>query len=108
MVFQRIHPQDRALAQQVIEGVSRSTDFEHEYRLVMPSGAIKHIHERAHALPDSSGNFEVVGAVTDITERKTTEDKIRRLVDANILGIFIWDVERASVAGANEAFLRML
>ena len=39
MVFQRIHPQDRALAQQVIEGVSRSTDFEHEYRLVMPSGA---------------------------------------------------------------------
>src|SRR5437660_1019253 len=34
MVFQRIHPHDRALAQQVIEGVSRSTDFEHEYRLV--------------------------------------------------------------------------
>ncbi len=77
MVFQRIHPHDRALAQQVIEGVSRSTDFEHEYRLVMPSGAIKHIHVRAHALPDSSGNIEVVGAVTDITERKTAEEKIR-------------------------------
>src|SRR5258707_10247353 len=73
MVFQRIHPHDRALAQQVIEGVSRSTDFEHEYRLVMPSGAIKHIHVKAHAVPDSSGNIEVVGAVTEITERKTTE-----------------------------------
>src|SRR5580698_4799894 len=36
MVLQRIHPDDRSLAQQVIEGVSRSTDFEHEYRLVMP------------------------------------------------------------------------
>ena len=82
MVFQSIHPQDRELAQQVIEGISRSTDFEHEYRLVMPSGTIKHIHVRAHALPDSSGNIEIIGAVTDITGRKTAEDKIRRVVEA--------------------------
>jgi formate hydrogenlyase transcriptional activator len=108
MVFQRIHPQDRAAVQQVIDRASRSTDFEHEYRLVIPSGAVKHIHVRAHALPDSSGNIEIVGAVTDITERKTNEDKIRRLVDANILGIFIADVEGACVVGANEAFLDML
>src|SRR6266853_833518 len=77
MVFERMHPQDRTLAQQVIEGVSASTDFEDEYRLVMPSGAVKHIHVRGLALPDSSGNLEVVGAVTDITERKTAEDRIR-------------------------------
>jgi PAS domain S-box-containing protein len=35
------------------------------------------------------------------------EGKIRRLVDANILGIFIWNFEGA-IVGANEAFLRML
>ena len=35
------------------------------------------------------------------------EGKIRRLVDANILGIFIWNLEDAIVE-ANEAFLRML
>jgi PAS domain S-box-containing protein len=35
------------------------------------------------------------------------EAKIRRLVDANILGIFIWNVGGAIVE-ANEAFLRML
>jgi PAS domain S-box-containing protein len=35
------------------------------------------------------------------------EAKIRRLVDANILGIFIWKFEGA-IVGANEAFLRML
>src|SRR5271170_3257303 len=107
MVFQRIHPHDRALAQQAIEGVSRSTDFEHEHRLIMPSGAIKHIHVRAHALPYSSGNHEMVGAVTNITERKTTEDKIRRLVDASILGVFIGDVE-GEIVEANQAFLQML
>src|SRR3954453_4642120 len=107
MVFQRIHPQDRALAQQVIEGVSSSTDFEHQYRLVMPSGAIKHIRVRAHALPDSSGNIEVIGAVTDITERETAEDNIRRLVDAGILGIFFANADGAIVE-ANQAFLQML
>jgi PAS domain S-box-containing protein len=35
------------------------------------------------------------------------EGKIRRLVDANILGIFIWNLEGA-IVGANEAFLHML
>ena len=35
------------------------------------------------------------------------EGKIRRLVDANILGIFIWNLEGAIVE-ANEAFLRMV
>jgi PAS domain S-box-containing protein len=78
MVLQRIHPQDRALAQQLIEDASKSgTDFEQEYRLVVPSGAIKHLHVRAHALPDSSGNIEFIGAVTDITERKAAEEALR-------------------------------
>jgi len=107
LVFQRIHPHDRALAQQVIEGVSGSSDFEHEYRLVMPSGTVKHIHVRGRALSGSSGNLEVVGAVSDITERKTSEDKIRRLVEAGILGIFIANVED-QIVEANQAFLQML
>ena len=40
----------------------------------------------------------------DLADR---EGKIRRLVDANILGIFIWDLEGAIVE-ANEGFLHML
>jgi formate hydrogenlyase transcriptional activator len=77
MLLQRTHPQDRAPVQQIIENVSRSgTDFEHEYRLVVPSGAIKHLHVRAHALHDSSGRVEFVGAVTDITERRAAEIKV--------------------------------
>jgi PAS domain S-box-containing protein len=38
---------------------------------------------------------------------KGLEAKIRRLVDANILGIVMWTVEGA-IVGANEAFLRMV
>jgi len=107
-VLQRIHPQDRALAQQVIERASQTgTDFEHEYRLLLPDGRVKHVHALAHVVQNASGNREFIGAVTDITERKTTEGKFRRLVDANILGIFIWNLE-GSIIEANEAFLRMV
>src|SRR4051794_6742784 len=107
MVFQRIHPNDRAHARQVIDAVSSSTDVEQEYRLVMPGGAIKHVHVRAHALPDSCGNIEVAGAVTDITARKTAEGKIQRLLDAGILGIYFANLE-GEIVEANQAFLQML
>jgi PAS domain S-box-containing protein len=94
LVLERIHPDDRARAQQVIDGVSSCPDFEHEYRLVMPTGAIKHIHVRGRALPDSSGNIEVIGAVTDITERKTAEEALRRSES------YLSEAQRLSLTGS--------
>ena len=78
-VVQRVHPYDRALVQQVIDRASQTgTDFEHEYRLLLADGRVKHVHAIAHALQDASGNREFIGAVSDITERKTTEEQLRR------------------------------
>src|SRR5260221_11257921 len=77
-VVQRVHPSDRALAQQVIDRVSQTgTDFEHEYRLLLADERVKHVHAIAHAVQGASGNREFIGAVTDITERKTAEEKIQ-------------------------------
>jgi PAS domain S-box-containing protein len=77
MLVQRLHPQDRAFFQQVIDRASQTaTDFEHEYRLLLADGRVKHVHAIAHVLEDGSGNREFIGAVTDITERKTAEEKI--------------------------------
>src|SRR5437764_13830302 len=45
-------------------------DFEHEYRLVMPDGAVKHVDVVAHALNDQSASIEFVGAVME--DRKST------------------------------------
>jgi formate hydrogenlyase transcriptional activator len=45
--------------------------------LLLPDGRVKHVHAIADVLEDASGNREFVGAVTDITERKTAEGKIR-------------------------------
>jgi PAS domain-containing protein len=40
-------------------------------------------------------------------ELEERETKIRRLVDANIVGIFIWNLE-GEITEANEAFLRIV
>jgi PAS domain S-box-containing protein len=78
LVAQRVHPEDRAVFQSAIErAFEGAPDFEHTYRLLLPGGRVKHVHALAHALQDASGNREFVGAVTDITERKTAEEALR-------------------------------
>jgi PAS domain S-box-containing protein len=107
-VGQRVHPEDRADFKLVIDRASAGApEFEHAYRLQLPDGRVKHVHALAHVLRDASGSREFVGAVTDVTERKTAEDKIRRLVEAGILGIFFANVE-GEIVEANQAFLQML
>ena len=49
-------------------------------------------------------SLALVQANRDLAER---EAKVRRLVDANIVGIFIWEME-GRVIEANDAFLRMI
>src|SRR6202021_3352072 len=78
VLVERLHPQDRAFFQRVIDRASQTaTDFENEYRLLLPDGRVKHVHAIAHALQDASGNREFIGAVTDVTERKTAEEALR-------------------------------
>jgi PAS domain S-box-containing protein len=106
-LVQRVHPEDRAEFKEVINrAFAGAPDFEHVYRLLLPDGRVKHVHAIGHVLQDKSGNREFVGAVTDITERKTTEGKIQRLVDAGILGIFIANLG-GEIVEANQAFLQM-
>jgi PAS domain S-box-containing protein len=78
MLLQCVHPDYVALAHRIIERASTGADFDEEFRLFVPSGAIKHIHVRAHSHSDDSGNVEFIGAVTDITHRKTAEEKARQ------------------------------
>lgn len=76
-VVQRIHPDDRAQAQQTIDRASSDgKDFNHEYRLLMPDGSVKYVHATAHAAMDASDSIEFVGAVTDITARKRAEEEL--------------------------------
>jgi len=79
-VLLRTHPEDRAFVQQTIDGAAkegRNLDFEH--RLLMPEGSVKHVHVVGHlSEKDEAGRLEFVGAITDITQRKHTEQILRR------------------------------
>ncbi len=83
LILQRVHPEDAALVKHTIERASQDkNNFEHEYRLLMLDGSIKHLHVLARAVSDESGTVEFVGAVMDVTERKQAEQKFRGLLES--------------------------
>jgi len=74
LVLERVHPQDAALVREIIERASQDgKDFEHQYRLLMPDGFVKHVHVVARASSDASGAPEFVGAIMDVTERHRSQ-----------------------------------
>ena len=79
LVLQRTYPDDRALVRQLIDRVSQERKaFDFEHRLLMPNGSVKYVRVVGHpSVEDKSGNFEFVGAITDITERKRAEQRLR-------------------------------
>ncbi len=79
IVLQRIHPEDLALVQRIIDrATSDGKDFDFECRLLMPDRPVKRVHIVAHALRNESGKTEVVGAVMDVTERKQADEALRQ------------------------------
>ena len=78
LVEQRVHPEDRPDFLKVIDSAAAgATRFEHTYHLLLPDGDVKNVHALGHALQDSSGNREFVGAATDITSIKRAEEELR-------------------------------
>src|SRR4030081_1247352 len=79
LVLQRVHPDDAALVKETVGRASQDgKDFEHEYRLLMPDGAVKHVHVVAHAEREESGEVEFVGAVVGTTESQRADDEGER------------------------------
>jgi PAS domain S-box-containing protein len=95
-VMRRTHPQDKSAVQQLIERVTRERkEFDFEHRLLMPDGAVKFIRAVGHPSIDESGNFEFVGAVTDITERKRGETLFageKRLLEMIATGVALKEI----------------
>jgi C4-dicarboxylate-specific signal transduction histidine kinase len=78
LALQRTYPDDRALVRQLIDRVSQQRKaFDFEHRLLMPDGSVKYVRVVGHpSVEDKSGNFEFVGAITDISERKRAEQAV--------------------------------
>jgi PAS domain S-box-containing protein len=79
--FQRIHPDDQATFNQVVERAIRErSDFEVDFRIVLPDGSTKYSRSVGHPVfNDSDELVEFVGTGIDMTERRQAEKERERL-----------------------------
>jgi len=112
LILQRSHPDDLSLVKDALESAAQGgSNFDYEHRLLMPDGSIKHLHDLAHRVRDEAGTEEVVGAIVDITDRKVSEEAVRRseayLAEAQELshtGSFGWKVSSGEIFWSDETF----
>lgn len=79
LIASRVHPEDLTLVDDMIaKARGRASDFEYEYRLLMPEGSIKYLHLMAHGSRDVEGALEYIGAVQDVTQRRASEEALAR------------------------------
>jgi len=114
--LQHVHPEDRTRTkEQLATALHGRTDSELDYRIVLPDGAVRYIHDIGHPVFDASGNLaESVGTVIDVTERRLAEDSLRaseerwrRMFESSSVGIGLNDSSGRFMA-INPALQRML
>ncbi len=89
-----IHPGDlRMVAQQYWNAGRDAEDFRAEFRIVRPDGEIRWLEALGGFLRDDAGEMRcVLGIHVDITERKRTEQQLRRLETRRLLAVEAADV----------------
>jgi PAS domain S-box-containing protein len=77
---QRLHPEDAPYYTPAVEQAIRDrTDFETDYRLLLPDGAAKYIHVVGHPVVNASGEvIELVGTAMDVTEQHEARAALQR------------------------------
>ena len=80
LFWSRVHPDDREWLEKLVDrAVGEKREFEHEFRLLLPDGALKHVSGIGRPVLDDAGNLTAyIGTTMDITERKRAEEEIRK------------------------------
>jgi PAS domain S-box-containing protein len=95
---ERTHPEDRAKWQGAIDrAIAEKSDYEVEFRILLPSGTVKYIRSIGHPVLNASGDVaQFVGSSMDITERRLAEEALREqasLLNLTHDSIFVRDMD---------------
>ena len=76
-----VHPDDRQVVRLAfIAALKAQKALNHDYRVILPNGAIKHFHGQSQTQYGADGRaIYMIGSAQDITERKRMEDEVRKL-----------------------------
>src|SRR6266481_4026423 len=75
LLTERIHPKDRFSFEETLNRAVRDkSDFEYDYRIVLPDRSTKFLRSVGQALVNPSGELEFIGTVMDITDLKRAEE----------------------------------
>ena len=79
ITFNQIHPDDRLPYQQAVKDcLETGNTFKHQWRIIVPSGKIKWLQASSRLQRRENGELAWHGVVLDITDRKHTEEKLRK------------------------------
>jgi PAS domain S-box-containing protein len=106
-----VHPDDTERVQAALQAaLLGGRGYELEFRTVRPDGQVRWLATSGQALFDEAGNpVRMLGATTDVTQRKQTEEALARSNErlelaqrAAHIGVFDWDVQRGAVVWTEE------
>jgi PAS domain S-box-containing protein len=110
LMLSRCHPDDLAEVQEMVARAAESgANLEREHRLLMPDGELKYVRLVLQNIGLDRSAPEFIGAVTDITQRKTAEELLRRsemlLAEGqriSLTGTFSWQVDTDEITFSSE------
>ncbi len=115
-IIETVHPEDAAgFGDALRRSLATGGNFAMRYRLRRADGVFHWMSSRAESMRDQDGRIvQWYGLCHDIDDQvkveealRRSERQIRRLVDSNVIGIVIWDLD-GRLIDANDAFLRMI
>ena len=75
LFMERIHAQDRDRIEEILDrAVQEQSDFEGDYRIVLPDGSIKFLRSVGEAQVNAAGELEFIGTTMEITDLKRAEE----------------------------------
>ena len=106
LFMERIHPEDRFSFKEILNrAVQDKSDFEYDYRIVLPDGSIKFLRSVGQVLVNPSGDLEFIGTVIDITDLKRLEEMRTAMAREREM---LAQHRATELAKANEALRRFL